>query len=614
MSLNQAQYEAIVHNQGPCLVLAGPGSGKTLTIVKRIEYLIKKYKVGPEDILVITFTKYASVEMKNRFRYLMKDEHVPVTFGTFHGIYYGILKWAYGFGPQNLLSEEEKYALLRSVCEQIDAEDLGDSADEKEFLQDIATEIGRVKNNLLEIDEFVSTVCRPGTFREIFRMYEERRKKEKKIDFDDMLALCYQLFKSRPDILKKWQEKFKYILIDEFQDINQVQYDVIKMLAAPENNMFVVGDDDQSIYAFRGARPEIMFRFKEDYPDAKELLLNVNYRSTQNIVNQSLKVIGNNETRFVKKIEAEKEKGETVHVQEVRDPVEESLYVISEIQKKTAEGIPPEKIAVLFRTNTDAGALAETLLEHNVEFQMREHIHNIYDHFVGENIKTYFQMAVGSRQRRDFLAVMNRPNRYIGRDSLESGPVSFESLRRFYCDKSWMQDRIDQFELDLRMMKKMAPYAAIQYLRKRVGYDDFLRDYALYRKVDRKEYMEVLSEIEERSKSFATLEEWISHVEDYKAALQSKARNRQGAQRGIHLMTMHGAKGLEFDTVFVICANEGSIPHKKAVLPEEIEEERRLFYVAMTRAKEKLIISYTKNKNGKDCNPSRFVDELFVGV
>ena len=606
MGFNQAQKKAVTHGEGPCLVLAGPGSGKTLTIVNRIKYLIEEYKVRPEEILVVTFTRFAAAEMKSRLCALMGRQKLPVTVGTFHGIYYGILKWAYRMGQQNILSEDEKYQILRFAA----AKQKMEVFDEEDFIQDIAAEIGKIKNNRIDPDEFVSEKCSAGAFREIYREYERQRKKLKKIDFDDMLVLCYELFSSRPDVLAGWQKKFRYILIDEFQDINRIQYDVIRMLALPENNLFVVGDDDQAIYGFRGADSSLMFQFREDYPEAEQILLGMNYRSTANIVRNSLKVIEHNEHRFQKDLTASKDNGACIHVQEVKDPNEEAQYILDEIEKKVQEGTEPEKIAVLFRIHTDARPVVEALLERHISFQMKEHLPNLYNHFIGKDIQAYFRLALGERKRQDFLQVMNRPKRYIGRDSLSGNTVSFEEIRKFYCDREWMMDRVDQFEWDVKMLRKMAPYAAIQYIRKRVGYDDFLKDYALTHNVNKADLFDVLSEIEEAAKPFASIEDWFDHVQEYTEALRLKERQRSLKQEGVRLMTIHAAKGLEFDAVFIIEANEGRIPYKKAKTEKETEEERRLFYVAMTRAKELLKICYVKTKNGKEVSPSRFVEEL----
>lgn len=608
MSLNPSQVQAVIHKDGPCMVLAGPGSGKTLTITKRIEYLIGKHHVSPEEILVITFTKAASIEMKERFVRLCGQKAGPVTFGTFHGIYYGILKWAYRMNASNILSEEQKYQLLKQVIGRMEI----DIDDEKDFLQGIAGEIGNIKNNQIPLAEYESLNCSEEVFREIFEQYEKERKRLKKIDFDDMLVLVYELFKKRPDILSMWQRKFRYILIDEFQDINQVQYDVIRMLAAPENNLFIVGDDDQSIYRFRGARPDIMLGFKKDYPDTKEILLDVNYRSTKAIVNGAARVIRHNVNRYPKQIITTNEQGETVHIQEVRHPIEESKYVVSQIQEAKKRGIPSSEIAVLFRTNVEARALAETFMEYNMPFRMKERMPNLYEHFIAQDLTTYLKMALGDRSRKSFLAIMNRPNRYIGRDSVEGTTISFESLRKFYCDKDWMLDRIDQLEVDFRILKNMAPYGAIQYIRKHIGYDEFLKEYAAFRKINMEDLKEVLREIEERAKAFRTIEEWFTHIEEYSEELKRQSQQKETDPEAITFMTIHGSKGLEFDLVFIIGANETITPYKKAETKEEVEEERRMFYVAMTRARKKLIISYTKERNGKSMAQSRFVWELLT--
>lgn len=615
MSLNHAQSTAVAHRDGPCMVLAGPGSGKTLTIAKRIEYLITRYKVRPEEILVITFTKYAAREMKERFRQVMGTAGMPVTFGTFHGIYYGILKWAYRLDQSNLLTDEEKYALIRQEALKLEWEELAQAEDERDYLKELAAEIGNIKNNCYDIEAYESVRYGEQRFRRLYHSYEGEKKRLRKIDFEDMLVMCRSLFLKRPDILGRWQEKFRYILVDEFQDVNQAQYDVVRMLAAPRNNLFVVGDDDQSVYGFRGAKPGIMMEFAKDYPDAKRVLLDVNYRSAAHIVDGALRVIAHNEERYDKRIRAKKDKGETIHVQEVSDPVEEARYISRQIREYRKAGIPYKEMAVLYRTAVDARALSEVLTERQVPFVMKEKLTSLYDHFIGTDIMSYLHLSQGHYERRYFLQVANRPKRYISRDSMREGQVSYESLRNFYCDKDWMMDRIDQWEWDMKMLKKQAPYAAIQYIRKGIGYDEFLREYAAGKGISEEELLTVLEEIQQSSREYQTVEEWFAHVENYKEMLEKqKAKGgREAADRdGVTLMTMHGAKGLEYEVVFVIEGNEGITPYKKAKTKEALEEERRLFYVAMTRAKSKLIISYVKEKNGKDVSPSRFVEELIL--
>ena len=613
MSLNHAQAEAVAYDRGPCMVLAGPGSGKTLTIAKRIEYLIMKHKVRPEEILVITFTKYAAWEMKNRTRSICGPSSYAVTFGTFHGIYYGILKWAYRLNQSNLLSDEEKYRILREILPGIDWDQEPEADEEKDYLQELAIEIGNVKNNCMDIEEYEPVKYTTEKFRKLYRTYEETKKKYRKIDFEDMLIQCRDLFMKRPDILKKWQEKFQYILVDEFQDVNQAQYDVVRMLAAPQDNLFVVGDDDQSVYGFRGAKPGIMKEFMKDYPKARQILLDVNYRSSGYIVKGALRVIGNNKIRFEKKIEAFRKPDETVHVQEVKDPVQEAEYVLERIREYREKGVSYTEMAVLYRTNVDARAMSELMTEYQIPFVMKEHLNNIYEHFIALDMISYLRLSQGEYDRKYFLQIANRPNRYLTRESMKTGNVSYESLRRYYRDKDWMVDRIDQLEWDMKMICDKTPYAAMQYIRKRMGYDEFLKEYAAYRKISSEDLFAVLEEIWQNSKGYGTIKEWFEHIESYGKMLKEQNK-KNGEKEGVNLMTMHAAKGLEFDTVFVIEANEGSCPYKKATADEEIEEERRLFYVAMTRAKRKLVISYVKEKNGKDLLPSRFVSELLLNV
>lgn len=614
MKLNRGQDEAIKHGNGPCMVLAPPGSGKTLIVTERTRYLIEESGVRPDQILVITFTRYAAREMKERFERLTAGKNYPVTFGTFHSIFYGILKCAYGIGANNLMSEKESSVLLQEVLDQTDIESTPEVEDEEELVRELLREVGMVKNGLCHLKDFHSKYLTQDEFAEVFRSYEHQKKELKKFDFDDMLVQCYALFRKKPEILQGWQKRFQYILIDEFQDINRVQYEVIRMLAAPRYNLFVVGDDDQSIYGFRGAKPELMLYMKQEFPSLRTISLTVNYRSTEFITGAAARVILHNDTRFYKRVQSFRGRGQKVHVQEVLDEQEEAQYVTEEIQKKLDQGIKPGEIAVLFRAAVQARMISEILSEHRIPFEMRDYVTNFYRHFIVKDMMAYLQLAAGKRDRSLFLTICNRPLRYLARNSMENRQVNFEDLRKFYCDKDWMLDIIDQFDVDVRMMKNMAPYAAIQYIRKKIGYDDFLKEYAEKHQISWKQLMDVMAELEERSKNFKSYDEWEIHIAKYTQELeeqQAKARKIKGERENkVQLMTIHSAKGLEFEDVFVIHANEGEIPHQKAEKKDEIEEERRLFYVALTRAKNNLCISYITQKNGNSIKPSRFVEEL----
>lgn len=606
-SFNKAQLEAVKHKNGPMMVLAGPGSGKTLVITHRTKNLIEQHKVEPGKILVITFTKAAAEEMKGRFQKLMGGKYVPVRFGTFHAIFFSVLKHAYGFTSSNIIHQSEKHRILQEIVEHLEIE----TEDINEFVQDMEGEISLVKGEMMSLEYYFPMNCAKDVFQKIYERYNATLQKRKLIDFDDMLVYCHELFVQRPDILKLWQKQFQYILIDEFQDINKVQYDIIKMLAKPEDNLFIVGDDDQSIYRFRGAKPEIMLQFENVYPDAKRVLLDVNYRSTACIVETASMVIKQNKKRFPKKIRTINERGTEVDIREFETMNKENEHIIQKVLEYQKKGIPLSEIAILFRTNIQPRALVSKFMEYNIPFFMKEQIPNIYDHWIAKNMMAYFKLAMGERERSLFLQVANRPNRYLSRQIFDTQEVSFERLQTFFEDKRWMQERLDKFAYDLGILGRMSPYAAINYIRNGIGYDEYLKEYAQYRHINAEDLYEILDELQEMAKPYKTYAEWFQYVQEYGMELEKQSsQNREVKEDGVAFVTMHASKGLEYEIVFIIDANEGIIPHQKAVLEEDLEEERRMFYVAMTRAKKELYIYFAKERFNKECTISRFLGEL----
>ena len=604
---NEAQTQAVEHNKGPMMVLAGPGSGKTLVITHRTKTLIEKYKVNPNKILVITFTKAAAQEMKERFGKLMGNQYVPVRFGTFHAVFFSILKHAYNYTANNIIRDSEKKKILQDIVNHLDL----DLEDVNEFVSDMESEISLVKGEMISLDHYFPVNCAKDVFQKIYQKYNESLQRRNLIDFDDMLVYCYELLSQRPDILSLWQQQFSYILIDEFQDINKVQYDIIKMLAQPEDNLFIVGDDDQSIYRFRGAKPDIMLQFEKVYPNAKKVFLDINYRSTKCIVETAAMVIRNNKKRFPKNIRTNNQRGTEVAIQEFENVKRENEKVVELIREYQAKGVPLSQIAVLFRTNTQPRSLVSKFMEYNLPFQMKEQIPNIYEHWIAKNIIAYIQLAMGSRGRGLFLQIANRPKRYLSRQVFDTQEVSFERLHTFYSDKKWMQERLEQFEYDLKALSKMSPYAAISYIRKAIDYDSYLTEYAEYKHIKADDLYEILDELMELAKPFSNYKEWFSHIEDYARELEEQSsKKREKDPDAVNFITMHGSKGLEYDIVFILDANEGVVPHQKAVLEEDLEEERRMFYVAMTRAKKELFIFFAKERLSKEVTMSRFVAEI----
>ncbi|MGN0374742.1 MAG: ATP-dependent helicase, partial [Butyrivibrio sp.] len=439
MNFNDSQMSAIRHGDGPMLVIAGPGSGKTTVLTMRIKYLIEEYKVNPEEILVITFTKAAAEEMRSRFEKLSGGKR-GVTFGTFHAVFFYILKAAYNFSVNNIIKEDEKNYILKELIEKssLETEDINDT------LNNISGEISRVKTEGIDIDSYYSAAFPEEEFRRIYKGYDSTLRGRRLIDFDDMLLYCYELFVKRPDILKRWQKKYTYILVDEFQDINKIQYDVVKMLAKPQNNIFVVGDDDQSIYGFRGSKPEIMLNFEKDYTDCKKTVLDINYRSSSNITTAAGLVIQNNKIRFSKTVISVNPPGDKVNIVEFNTTGEEYKRIVSDIRKSVQNGKKYRNHAVLYRTNSGAGSFIRCMIENNIPFVLRDGVPNMFEHWIAVDFLTYMDIAMGSRKRRDFIRIMNKPKRYIGRDYLTDSEISLDELEKYYEDKPWMIERLER--------------------------------------------------------------------------------------------------------------------------------------------------------------------------
>ncbi len=603
--LSRAQKEAITHKDGPMMVLAGPGSGKTLVITKRVQYLIGHYKVRPEHILVITFTRAAASEMKERFQGLA-GKSLPVSFGTFHSVFFTILKHAYGYRAENILPESKKYDLIREIIydRHLEIDDEGD------FIRSVIQEISLVKGQMLSLDYYYSSSCGDDVFRQLYEGYEKKLHANRWIDFDDILVYTYELLKERTDIRSAWQQKFPYILIDEFQDINKVQYEIVRMLAEPNHNLFIVGDDDQSIYKFRGARPELMLGFPKDYPEVKQVTLNLNFRSGKEIVELAEKIICHNEKRFPKSMESFQGELHPVEIRRFKDQREENRHIVYTIREEMGKKNQLSQIAVLTRTNQGPRQLIGALMAYNIPFCMRDAVPNLFDHWIAKNIIDYMRLAMGDRRRSTFLRVMNRPKRYISREYLTEPEISFDDLLEKTKDKPWLYDYIEEMKEDIRILSRMSPKAAITYIRKSIGYNAYLSEYARFRRMQEEELTQVLEELQDSAKGFDTYEEWFNYIREYTQELNRQSKKNQEKKNGIILSTMHSAKGLEFERVFLPDVNEDVIPYKKSIKEEDIEEERRMFYVAVTRAKKYLHVFSTEKLYNKESRESRFLTEI----
>lgn len=598
MTCTPDQERAIRHTVGPAQILAGPGSGKTFVTVNRIRHLILKEGIDPDHILVITFTKAAALEMQQRFFTLMEEKRPPVWFGTFHAIFYHILKHSAQYRGYTIITEVERRKLIRQIIHMhrqflyLQEEDI----------EEILALISRYKACLGEHTIQIQKMTQED-FTFLLTEYQSYLQEFGQFDFDDLTQYCYRMLREDTVCLRKWQAQFRYILVDEFQDISPVQYEIVRLLAAPEDNLFIVGDDDQSIYGFRGASPESMMRFLKDYGTAIQIPLAVNYRCHEQIVEAAGYVIAENQRRLPKKIKAAHKEGEGMELRVCGDEEEVRREVIERLlqeQKKNAL----TNCAMICRTNLACGMWAQVLHEAKIPYVMKEKKKNRFAHFVIQDIRAYLFLGQGDFLRKHFLRIMNRPLRYLKRESMPNELVDREEMFIFYRNMPVMQERLRRMFLDLEHLSGKRPHLQIHYIRKVIGYETFLKE--KYGAKRAEELVRTVEEFEAFSRQFQTTEEMNDYIEHYTEILEEPAEQKEG----IALMTMHASKGLEFDTVYLPDCNEGQIPYARSLTVEEIEEERRMLYVAMTRARHKLYLYAHKGRTGKD-GPSRFLKSLY---
>lgn len=655
---NEPQKAAIMHLRGPCLVLAGPGSGKTYTITNRILYLLEQ-GVLPESILVITFMKEAACSMQNRFRDMAAQSdtkrdrtvhtpYYPVNFGTFHSIFYHILKESNALKSNKLLHNSEKKSLILPILKAYEKQNNssgnqdpkeGQSSLQEDAVQILAA-IGYYKNTMQMSAACTKVPSRwQSRFEAVYREYELAVRKTGRLDFDDMLYECKCLLEQNEMVRSYWQNRFRYILIDEFQDINPVQYEAVKLLAAQPFNIFAVGDDDQAIYGFRGSEPECLKRFQTEFR-ARQLLLDVNYRSRAEIVRASLEVIEENRDRFVKQLRAadseieqevhttknRAEAGKPVAIRSFAEKEAQYAHMLQEISKLLSQG---ESCAVLFRTNSYMQGFAARLKAAEIAYEMKERAVSIYEHFIIADIMAYLQVAQGEGTREHMLRIMNKPSRFISREAVEEGKADIRKIQAYYAraeisqtQKENRNKELIRFEKQLQNVRGFTLRPAIQYILKAMGYEQYLRDCAGRDLEKWQEWQELLEWVKEDAGHFRDVKEWSSFQKEYAKTLEQNSmqsgqppwKNREGQgdgpKRAVQLLTVHGAKGLEFDHVWIPDCNEKNFPH--GTMPDEsaVEEERRIFYVAMTRAKKSLELFYLTGTKERPRQPSRFLNPL----
>lgn len=618
VKLNKNQAQAVAHIDGPCMVLAGPGSGKTRVISQRIVSMVLDHAIPPTRILAISFTKASSVEMKKRTLGYGQDKRLKkVSFGTFHSSFFRILRRYAGVGLDDLLVDIDRFKLVKSILKYLKVTNYND-----DDVADLLNEISLVKNELLDYRDYESLSFDQETFQKAYRIYEDEKKKYGKIDFDDMLIRAYDLLRAEPAILNIVRQVFRYILIDEFQDINKVQFELIRLVAGQEQNVFVVGDEDQSIYGFRGARPDFMLEFDEYFPGAKHIYLDINYRSCENIVDLSASLIKKNKLRHDKMIRAFSKESARISYIYPRDTDDEARLVAGQIfdrigsQKEASYG----DFAVIYRTNRQARAFVDAFMNKRIPFILKDAPKTVYDHWVSLDLIAYLRIAMDIGSSGDWVRVINKPFRYISKKSLAKAERSvdfFDALLNDEDIKDFQKKNLEDLYEDLNYVRGLSPQYGISYIRTTLDYDRYILEYCHERKIRAQQIVEILDELESAASNYNTILDFFKHIDQVREEVKKSSDKTTGsslatrADEGVVLTTMHSSKGLEFESVYIVGVNEGVIPYQVADEARvDIEEERRLFYVAITRSKKELVISSPLKRFGKKVGPSMFLKDL----
>ena len=596
---NSQQLAAIHHTVGPALVLAGPGSGKTFTIIQRIFFLIQKQKIPPENILVVTFSKAAAKEMQMRYQNVVRSQpfNGHVHFATFHSLGFHILQDACHLPSNALVSESEKRKYLEVLLKNHGCTELC-HYDKIHFFLDY---FSRLKNNPdCSVNLSLLSVSKEF-FQQIYLEFQSFLREQQKIDFDDMILQCIEFLQKDSHLLKKYQNQFSYLLVDEFQDINISQYQMIQLLSEKSGNLYVVGDDDQAIYGFRGSSPDIMQKFQMDYRNAVTYPLTSNFRSGEQIVRFADRVIVENRQRFEKTFQPECSGGIIFHYHCITHKDEEELLV-THLKKHSCSCY--EQTAVILRTNQEVFLFAELLKQHGIPVHCKEPVFQIYDSFVMEDIFSFLCFLYEGHRREYFLNFMNKPNHYFQRGALTSDVVSCQMMTEYYRYHSQMQQNVTKYFQKIHLAERLSPPLAVRYFCQEMGYLDYLKEKSSS-PAEFSRFKKAINEIQ------LLLEDYHFQTSIHKFIEEKRKAKERPAEyvtnKGVHVITMHASKGLEFEHVYLPDLNEGIIPFGKLPIPEELEEERRLLYVAITRAKNKLFLYETEERNRKI---SRFIQHL----
>lgn len=617
---NEAQLEAIHTIRGPVMVISCAGSGKTTVILERTAGILKETR-QPSRILVGTFSRAAAAELANRFQ--AEYGVCGVRFTTIHSICYSVLASTYGLTAESILKEKERRDFFRTLQERLLAAGETVTEDFEEFYQEISEELGRGnpaedRRNPAEGRKALTVDSGKGLLKQIREAYTGFKKQNHKVDFDDMILLCFRCLKGNPQVLSYWQSVFDYIMIDEYQDTSPIQAEIFFLLAEKHGNLCVVGDDDQSIYGFRGADSGIFLKFQQKYPECRRIFMTVNYRSLPQIIRRSAALIAHNSARFDKEFQAarkaEHRAGEdqsAIRIIRCGSELKQVEAVLKGLDEGRKRGLQFKEMAVLYRVKREAAPLVNRLLLEGIPFYIRELPQDIHKGLVYQDIMAYYRLANGMEEQGDLFRIWNRPKRYLKNQLIRGCALDrlalYRACTRDACtphEYDRINDTVNQLFLDLRNLRGLSPSCFLEYLNRDMGYLDSVKEYAEYRKLSSEEMERDYAALAVEAGSFPDMCTWAAFVEE------TGNKGFTADKEGVYLTTFHGAKGLEWKSVFILSADEKITPYQKKDGWQDLEEERRLFYVAMTRARDELHILTSSGKGQSRRKMSRFVEEL----
>ncbi|WP_070119716.1 UvrD-helicase domain-containing protein [Bacillus marinisedimentorum] len=623
--LDEEQWEAVSHTEGPLLVFAGAGSGKTRVLTARTAYMICEKAINPASIMLVTFTAKASKEMKKRiagYPGLSQSSLRSLVAGTFHSIFYKILahheseKWQ----SCNLLKWEwQREKIIKEAGRELDL-------DEKEFAFDAALQqIGYWKNSRMLPADIKPDDQWEERAAFLYKRYEEAKKQKGWFDFDDMLSGCYELLSENKELLEKYQQRFQYFLIDEFQDINRIQYDIIKLLSSHTGNVCAVGDDDQSIYGFRGSEPAYILNFPRDFANTRTVTLDQNYRSAHPVVSAANEVICLNKNRKDKRMQARYDNQMPPVAFYPHDEEEEATMIVTDMKEKIQNGVRPSEFAILYRTHSASRAMFERLAQSNLPFVVDRDAESFYERRMVRTMLAYMRLSLNpddSKAMSDLLMAL-----FIKRSALRDLKASsiledcsmLDALQELDSIHPFQKKKLKKIIPLFSKLKTLAPVAAISMIEQEMGFQDFIKKSGNEGNTIEKGSDDI-RDLKVVAKKFPAIADLLAHADHMTAMNDEMKKLSKQFEDAIQLSTIHRSKGLEYEHVYILGAAEGGLPHDHALESWRngddiaLEEERRLLYVAMTRAKESLTLSIPERRRGKAANPSRFLKHLLRGT